>query len=195
MESACGTGCSAVAIERDSSSASIIWSRWRYPALGKISHGEGAEIYIKHPWEDTPMFRSNNCVAIHLKDIDLDNLLVTLDGKGRKQRIVPYSFELRRHLFRYVQEFEKKPHELLLSSHGGKMLGRCICLRDVKRLCVRLGFDPPRRTLHAFQHTFSVNYLRKGGSVFHLQKCLGHSSLLLSERKASTEPFFLRRTR
>jgi catechol 2,3-dioxygenase-like lactoylglutathione lyase family enzyme len=32
-------------------------------------HGAGAEIYIKHPWEGIPMFRSNNCVAIHLKDI------------------------------------------------------------------------------------------------------------------------------
>ena len=65
------------------------------------------------------------------------------------------------------------------------MLGRCICLRDVKRLCVRLGFDPPRRTLHAFRHTFSVNYLRKGGLVFHLQKCLGHSSLEMSRRYAN----------
>jgi len=65
------------------------------------------------------------------------------------------------------------------------MLGRCICLRDVKRLCVRLGFDPPRRTLHAFRHTFSVNYLRKGDLVFHLQKCLGHSSLEMSRRYAN----------
>jgi integrase/recombinase XerD len=72
-------------------------------------------------------------LAVHVKDIDLDNLLVTLDGKGRKQRVVPYSFELRRHLFRYVQEFEKKPHELLLSSQGGKMLA--ILAPSAKRVC------------------------------------------------------------
>ena len=58
-------------------------------------------------------------------------------------------------------------------------------LRDVKRLCKRLGIVPPARTIYAFRHTFAVNYLRKGGSVFHLQKMLGHSTLEMTRRYAN----------
>lgn len=129
--------------------------------------------------------RISEALSLKVREIDLENLLVTLDGKGRKQRIVPFSFELRKALFRYVTDYSRKPDMLLLASRNETMLGRRVMLRDVKLLCKRLGFDPPARTLHAFRHTFAVNYLRRGGSVFHLQKVLGHSTLEMTRRYAN----------
>jgi len=129
--------------------------------------------------------RISEALTLRVRDIDLDNLLVILDGKGRKQRVVPFSFELRKRLFRYVAVMKLKPDNLLFSNRSHTQLGRRNVLRDVKLLCCALGFAPPARTLHAFRHTFAVNYLRRGGSVFHLQKVLGHSTLDMTRRYAN----------
>ena len=129
--------------------------------------------------------RITEALTLHVSEIDMENMLVTLDGKGRKQRIVPFSFELRKALFRYRKDSNRKPDSLLFANRMETKLGRRNMLRDVKLLCQRLGFAPPGRTLHAFRHTFAVNYLRRGGSVFHLQKCLGHSTLEMTRRYAN----------
>ena len=125
--------------------------------------------------------RISEALGLQMRDVDLDNLLVTLDGKGAKQRIVPISFELRKALVRFTGAVDNLD-SLLFPSHSRTELSRNNCLRDVKRLCRELGFVPPCRTLHSFRHTFALNYLRRGGSVFHLQKVLGHSSLEMTRR-------------
>jgi integrase/recombinase XerD len=129
--------------------------------------------------------RIGEALRIRVRDIDLDNLLLTLEGKGRKERIVPFSFELRRVIFRYIADFNRRPDNLLLATRNETPIGRRVVLRTVKNLCKRLGFNPPARTLHSFRHTFAVNYLRRGGSVFHLQKVLGHSTLEMTRRYAN----------
>jgi integrase/recombinase XerD len=129
--------------------------------------------------------RISEALDLHVPDCDLDNLLMTLNGKGQKQRMVPFSFELRRVLFRYTRQFCPHSYMLVLGTRNGCRLDRHVMARDVRRLCQRLGFDPPARTLHAFRHSFAINYLRKGGSVFHLQKVLGHSSLEMTRRYAN----------
>jgi integrase/recombinase XerD len=129
--------------------------------------------------------RISEALTLRVSEIDIENLLVTLDGKGRKQRILPFSFELRKVLFRFISDYKRKPESFLLASRHETMLGRRVMLRDVKLLCKRLGFNPPVRTLHAFRHTMALNYLRRGGSVFHLQKMLGHSSLDMTKRYVS----------
>jgi len=129
--------------------------------------------------------RITEALTLHVRDVDMDNMLVTLNGKGRKQRIIPFSFGLRKVLHRFIADFERKPDYLLFATRENTAVRRMTALRGVKILCRELGFDAPPRTLHAFRHTFAVNYLRRGGGVFHLQKCLGHSSLEMTRRYAN----------
>ena len=123
--------------------------------------------------------RISEALGVTMSNIDLDNMLVTLDGKGRKQRIVPISIELRRAIVKYGAT------GLLFAAHSGAQLMRRNVHRDIRALCKRLGFVAPSRTVHAFRHTFAVSYLRRGGSVFHLQKVLGHSTLEMTRRYAN----------
>jgi site-specific recombinase XerD len=129
--------------------------------------------------------RISEALGLRVCDVDMENLLLTVDGKGRKQRIVPFSFALRKALHRFITEFNRKPDSLLFATRDDTQVDRIAALHGIQLLCKRLGFDPPERTLHAFRHSFAVNYLRRGGSVFHLQKVLGHSSLEMTRRYAN----------
>jgi integrase/recombinase XerD len=45
--------------------------------------------------------RIDEALTLRKQDVDFDNLLVTVFGKGRKERRIPFSLELRKVLFRY----------------------------------------------------------------------------------------------
>ena len=87
------------------------------------------------------------------------------------------SFELRKALFRYLQ---KHPFDLVFATRHGTRLTRRNATRDLYKLCERLRM--PRRGFHILRHTFAINYLRRGGSAFHIQKILGHSTLEMTRR-------------
>jgi integrase/recombinase XerD len=157
------------------------------PQVSQLIHWKPKGIYQRRLHLLTLVLLDTGCrisevLSLHVQDVDLDNLLLTVTGKGSKQRKVPISFELRKALARHIVDSASRPHDLVFCTRRGRMLDRHIMLRDVKLLCGRLGFEPPERTLHAFRHTFAVNYLRKGGSVFHLQRVLGHRSLEMTRR-------------
>lgn len=135
--------------------------------------------------------RLGEALGLKWSDVDFDNLLLTLHGKGGKDRKVPFSFELRKFVWKFRQ---RSAFGLVFATRSGRRLGNRVVLRDMKLLCSRLGIVVPERSLHAIRHTFALNYLRKGGSVFHLQKVLGHSSLEMTRRYASLTTEDLQKT-
>lgn len=128
--------------------------------------------------------RIGEVLSLRVSDFNFEDLLVKLDGKGQKQRVVPFSFELRKALHRYIADFNRKPESLLFATSAETALHRRNVLRDVKTLCRSLGFNPPARTVHATRHTFATAYLRRGGNVFSLQRVMGHSDLETTKRYA-----------
>jgi len=123
--------------------------------------------------------RITELLGLQWDDVNFDDLLVTVRGKGNKQRTIPFSLELRKHLFRLQQESK---FNLVFSARDGQPLGRRNVLRDVKALCRKLKIKVPERSLHAFRHSFALHYIRKCGSPFLLQRALGHTTLDMTKR-------------
>jgi site-specific recombinase XerD len=104
-----------------------------------------------------------------------DDLLLTVIGKGDNQRRVPFSIELRRVLFRYLQARERLGinDPLMLPSDGGGEWNQLNALRSFYLFQKRLGLQ--RVGFHRLRHTFATEYLRNGGDVVRLSRTLGHS--------------------
>src|ERR1039458_8623475 len=49
--------------------------------------------------------RISEVLSLRRQDCDFNNLLLSLNSKGRKARIVPFSIELRRRLYAHLQSY------------------------------------------------------------------------------------------
>jgi integrase/recombinase XerD len=120
--------------------------------------------------------RIEEALTLPISKVDYDNMLITVRGKGNKERIVPMSFELRKVLLRY-QRMHPHSHALLFPTRDGGRLSYHNILRDFKNLAKELGIEGVRVSFHTLRHGFALNYIRNGGSPFHLKKAMGHSDL------------------
>lgn len=140
---------------------------------------------------DTGM-RLNEVLTLDRREIDLDNMLITVHGKGRKQRIVPMTTDLRRSLFRYMEKHQSASNRVFYAGDGIKMWQNNI-RRDFGVICRKLDIKAMKGGFHILRHTFALNYIRNGGDVFRLQKILGHSTLEMTRRYVNLQTEDLQR--
>jgi integrase/recombinase XerD len=126
--------------------------------------------------------RIEEALTVRVSTVDYDNLLVTVFGKGRKERRIPFSFELRKALYRYERlRNERCPRcELLFPSREGTLWDQRNSLRGLHLLQDRLHL--PRFGWHRLRHTFATNYLRHGGDIVRLSMVLGHTQITTTQR-------------
>lgn len=117
--------------------------------------------------------RVNECLTLEKAKIDFENLLLSVLGKGNKERIVPFSYEMRKILFKYSASHK---FDLFFCTRNGCKLSYDNILRDFYSLVESLKIEPDG-AFHAFRRTFATNYIRNGGNALVLQRLLGHSTL------------------
>jgi integrase/recombinase XerD len=127
--------------------------------------------------------RIDEALTLRLANVDFDNLLLTVFGKGRKERRVPFSFELRKVLFRYQRVRASRCHgqcPLLFPSREGTTWDQRNSLRGLHILQQKLSL--PTFGWHRLRHTFATNYLRQGGDIVRLSMVLGHTQITTTQR-------------
>jgi hypothetical protein len=117
---------------------------------------------------------------------DLQNLLITVRGKGDKERKVPFSFELRKTLFCFLQRRESAniTSPLMFCSLSGVKWNQRNALRAYYALLAHLGVA--KSGFHRLRHTFATEYLRAGGDVVRLSSPCRRTAAWKTLRRSST---------
>jgi site-specific recombinase XerD len=112
--------------------------------------------------------RAAEAVALDLADVDFEQELVRVRGKGGKERVVPLGEEAAHLLGRYLRE--ARP-ELARGANDAFFLsarGRRLDTSTLRRL-----LPHP----HRLRHSFATHLLEGGADLRTIQELLGHSSL------------------
>lgn len=141
--------------------------------------------------------RISELVNIKMDDIDLVNCLVTVVGKGRKERRVPFHRFTRRELQRYVRVFRPElcayDSRYLFPRPDGDHISVNSVQQFVRRLAAKAGLRGIKCSPHIFRHTFSTIFIAKGGADFALKDILGHTSLQPTLKYTHLQPRDLQR--
>jgi len=126
--------------------------------------------------------RIDELLTARVRDFDFNNLLLTIVGKGDKQRIVPFSTELTKRLTRFGQVKTRlglTDDWMFQARDGGRWTQRN-ALRSYYLMLAKLHI--PKSGFHRLRHTFATEYLRHGGDVVRLSRILGHTQVTTTMR-------------
>ncbi len=125
--------------------------------------------------------RMGELIGLEMENVNMNEGLLKVLGKGKKERVVPFGSNAQRSLQRYIFRFRPEPMHpgignVFLSSHGTPLSDNSIKLM-FSRLSKRSGVS--RLHAHLCRHTFATRFLINGGDVFTLQQILGHTTLAM----------------
>ncbi|MEJ2631520.1 MAG: tyrosine-type recombinase/integrase [Acidihalobacter sp.] len=127
--------------------------------------------------------RVGELVGITLPDLDLEQGVINIVGKGSRQRRVFLTEKEIRHLLKYYlnARTDRCPttNHLLVSSEGNP-IGTSRIRKALHRLSVQAGITR-RITPHMFRHTAATHLLEAGVDIRFVQVLLGHQSISTTE--------------
>lgn len=125
--------------------------------------------------------RVSELINLSLNDIDLNENIVKVFGKGSKERIVPVGDYATEALDKYIHEYRNSmlkgylTDALFLNNHG-KVMTRQGFFKILKKIAKEKGikkeFSP-----HTLRHSFATHMLEYGADLRSIQELLGHANM------------------
>jgi integrase/recombinase XerD len=145
--------------------------------------------------------RISELVGLDRRDLDLEDGLLRVLGKGSKERIVPVGRTAREALARYLvagrpelarpdRSARGDGEAVFLNTRGGR-LSRQSCWKIVRTAGERAGLQG-RLSPHVLRHSCATHMLEHGADIRVVQELLGHASLSTTQVYTKVSPERLR---
>ncbi len=125
--------------------------------------------------------RVSELVSLTVNQVDLENGMIRIMGKGRKEREIPVGEYGVYYLKQYLEcrgQLIKHHHQeeaLFLNNHG-KQITRQGFFKILKELLLEKGLNPSVSP-HTLRHSFATHLLSHGADLRSIQEMLGHSDI------------------
>jgi integrase/recombinase XerC len=126
--------------------------------------------------------RVSELVDLEMADIDLQEGVLRVRGKGRKDRLTPIGSQAIKALQRYFElrsldgrSQGSHAHRVFLNKHGESLSTRSV-RRKLDKYLLSAGLDPGISP-HTLRHSFATHLLNNGADLRSVQELLGHQSL------------------
>jgi integrase/recombinase XerD len=125
--------------------------------------------------------RISELLGIKMNDLDCTQNLVSIIGKGNKQRIVPYGKKAAVAIEEYTMRgrtiiLKNRSSPFLVLNVRGKKMSRMGFLKILRKYRIKSGVKK-RVTPHMFRHSFATHLLEAGADLRVVQELLGHSDI------------------
>ena len=124
--------------------------------------------------------RVSELVNIKIKDIDRNEKIIKVIGKGSKERIVLYNNHTKKAMDIYLGDgyhvFNKVNSGYLILNKDGNKLSERYVRNIINKLVRKAGLDI-KISPHTLRHTFATDMLEEGADLMTVKELLGHESL------------------
>jgi integrase/recombinase XerD len=141
--------------------------------------------------------RVSELVNLKISHLYLEDGIVSVIGKGNKQRLVPIADSAVEQLKMYLQysrplgKIDMKFTDTVFLNARGKALSRVYVFTLIKDLAERAGINKSISP-HTFRHSFATHLLENGADLRAIQQMLGHESITTTEIYAHIDRKYLK---